>query len=287
MLRDIVRRGPTAPSMALVYPSHCLQCIALLPISPIKGPLTTCYLHVNSSATDSNAQLRNCGRYNHCTTSLGNLAASQSSCFLWVAWQLGTERGLQLNDLEKVDVKTSQLATDRSVGNHYFSNNLHNDNSSKLSYCSSVLLMKPFRKRTQTMDGYILWHFTMYSTGGAESAQGSAPDRKVIGGQHYCRFVGQRISLYKRRKADIREDIPLTSLIGSIHRYTPSPFKGRPDATVARLPPSGRLQQRLLRRQACCRPQSNFLINRKARMSTVHQHKRGLACGWLYGSTMS
>ncbi|GAA50187.1 hypothetical protein CLF_104172 [Clonorchis sinensis] len=37
----------------------------------------------------------------------------------------------------------------------------------------------------------------------------------------------------------------------------------------------------LLRRQACCRPQSNFLINRKTRMSTVHRHKRGLACGWL------
>ncbi|KAG5454874.1 Integrator complex subunit 9 [Clonorchis sinensis] len=29
---------------------------------------------------------------------LGNLAVSQPSCFLWVAWQLGTERVLQLND---------------------------------------------------------------------------------------------------------------------------------------------------------------------------------------------
>ncbi|KER32979.1 hypothetical protein T265_01066 [Opisthorchis viverrini] len=35
----------------------------------------------------------------------------------------------------------------------------------------------------------------------------------------------------------------------------------------------------LLRGQACGRPKPKFLINRKARMSTVHQHKRGLACG--------
>ncbi|KER25137.1 hypothetical protein T265_14271, partial [Opisthorchis viverrini] len=56
---------------------------------------------------------RNCGSYNHCTTStrslqpakmmvssscLGNLAVSQPSCFLRMAWQLGTERVLQLND---------------------------------------------------------------------------------------------------------------------------------------------------------------------------------------------
>ncbi|KER28550.1 hypothetical protein T265_13567, partial [Opisthorchis viverrini] len=32
------------------------------------------------------------------TSGLGNLAVTQPSCFLWVTWQLGTERMLQLND---------------------------------------------------------------------------------------------------------------------------------------------------------------------------------------------
>ncbi|KAG5449610.1 hypothetical protein CSKR_104156, partial [Clonorchis sinensis] len=37
---------------------------------------------------------------NHTTgRDLGNLAVSQPSCFLWVAWQLGTERVLQLKGL--------------------------------------------------------------------------------------------------------------------------------------------------------------------------------------------
>ncbi|KAG5452055.1 hypothetical protein CSKR_111099 [Clonorchis sinensis] len=35
----------------------------------------------------------------HRASGLGNLAVSQPSCFLWVAWQLGTERVLQLNNV--------------------------------------------------------------------------------------------------------------------------------------------------------------------------------------------
>ncbi|KER21136.1 hypothetical protein T265_10468 [Opisthorchis viverrini] len=40
MARDIVRYGPVAPSMALVHPSYCLQCIAPWPTPPpLDSPL--------------------------------------------------------------------------------------------------------------------------------------------------------------------------------------------------------------------------------------------------------
>ncbi|GAA57310.1 hypothetical protein CLF_112515, partial [Clonorchis sinensis] len=80
MVGDIVRHGPVSPSMALVHPSYCLQCIAPFPPpTPLNSPLTVVYLRTNLSAPASNAQLlpsppritgeRNCDRYNRCTTS--------------------------------------------------------------------------------------------------------------------------------------------------------------------------------------------------------------------------
>ncbi|KAG5440965.1 hypothetical protein CSKR_109720, partial [Clonorchis sinensis] len=78
-VRDIVRHGPVAPSMALMHPSYCLQCIAPFPIPRRNSPLTVVHLRTNLSAPASNAQLptsppqiiggRNCGSYNHCRTS--------------------------------------------------------------------------------------------------------------------------------------------------------------------------------------------------------------------------
>ncbi|KAG5452539.1 hypothetical protein CSKR_113090 [Clonorchis sinensis] len=78
MVRDIVRRGSVAPSVALVHPSYCLQCIAPFPISPLNSPLTVLYLRTNLSAPACGVQLptpppqiigeRNRGSYNHCTT---------------------------------------------------------------------------------------------------------------------------------------------------------------------------------------------------------------------------
>ncbi|KER25773.1 hypothetical protein T265_06809 [Opisthorchis viverrini] len=75
MVRDIVRHGPVAPSVVLMHPSYCLQCIAPFPTPH----LTVLYLRTNLSAPISNAQLptqppriigkRNCGSYNHCMTS--------------------------------------------------------------------------------------------------------------------------------------------------------------------------------------------------------------------------
>ncbi|KAG5446672.1 hypothetical protein CSKR_113071 [Clonorchis sinensis] len=46
-----------------------------------------------------------------------------------------------------------------------------------------------------------------------------------------------------RRKAELRESILLACLISRIHRYTPSPFKGRSHAFDFHLPPLDRLQQ--------------------------------------------
>ncbi|GAA50790.1 hypothetical protein CLF_105045 [Clonorchis sinensis] len=79
MVMDIVRHGATAPPMALMHPSYCLQCIAPFPISPLKSPLITLYLCTNLSAPAFNAHLptpplqiigeRISGSRNHCTTS--------------------------------------------------------------------------------------------------------------------------------------------------------------------------------------------------------------------------
>ncbi|KAG5449895.1 Annexin B11 [Clonorchis sinensis] len=44
-----------------------------------------------------------------------NLAVSQPSCNLWVAWQLGTERVLQLNDLRKISGRRFVLEQDRPI----------------------------------------------------------------------------------------------------------------------------------------------------------------------------
>ncbi|KER19178.1 hypothetical protein T265_11958 [Opisthorchis viverrini] len=79
MVRDIVRHGTVAPSVVLVHPSYCLQCIAPLQVSRLNSSLTMQYLRTNLSDPASNAQLptpppqitceRNCGSHNHCTTS--------------------------------------------------------------------------------------------------------------------------------------------------------------------------------------------------------------------------
>ncbi|KER27250.1 hypothetical protein T265_05654 [Opisthorchis viverrini] len=79
MARDIIRHGPVAPSLALVHPSYCLQCIAPFPIPPLNSPPAVLYLCTNLSAPACNAQLptpppriigeRNFDSYNHCTTS--------------------------------------------------------------------------------------------------------------------------------------------------------------------------------------------------------------------------
>ncbi|KER24870.1 hypothetical protein T265_14318, partial [Opisthorchis viverrini] len=78
MARDIVRQGPVALSMAIVHPSYCLQCIAPFPNPPLDSPLTVLDLCTNLPARACNAELptppqiigeRNCGSYNHCTTS--------------------------------------------------------------------------------------------------------------------------------------------------------------------------------------------------------------------------
>ncbi|KER20534.1 hypothetical protein T265_15296, partial [Opisthorchis viverrini] len=78
MVRDIVRHGPAALSMALMHPSYCLQCTAFFPILLPNSPPTVLYLRNNLSVPASNAQLpipppriigeRNRGSYNHCTT---------------------------------------------------------------------------------------------------------------------------------------------------------------------------------------------------------------------------
>ncbi|KAG5452619.1 Alpha-ketoglutarate-dependent dioxygenase alkB 6 [Clonorchis sinensis] len=47
MVRSIVRHGPVTPSVALMHPSYCLQCVAPLPISPMRSLLTILYLRIN------------------------------------------------------------------------------------------------------------------------------------------------------------------------------------------------------------------------------------------------
>ncbi|GAA48721.1 hypothetical protein CLF_101953 [Clonorchis sinensis] len=63
---------------------------------------------------------------------------------------------------------------------------------------------------------------------------------------------------------------------------TSSPsWRAPPEENTGALPPylkASNSQPQLLQRQACRQPQPNFLINRKARMSTVQQHERGVAC---------
>ncbi|KER28126.1 hypothetical protein T265_04964 [Opisthorchis viverrini] len=58
MTGDIVKYGPVAPSVALVHPSYCLQCIAPSPTpTPFDSPLTVLDLCTNLSAPACNAQL--------------------------------------------------------------------------------------------------------------------------------------------------------------------------------------------------------------------------------------
>ncbi|KER27484.1 hypothetical protein T265_05450 [Opisthorchis viverrini] len=80
---------PSPPSMALMYPRYCLQCIAPFPTPPLNSPLTVLYLRTNLSAPASNAQLhtpppriigqRYCSSYNHCTT-MSSCHATQRKC---------------------------------------------------------------------------------------------------------------------------------------------------------------------------------------------------------------
>ncbi|KER22223.1 hypothetical protein T265_09644 [Opisthorchis viverrini] len=79
-----------ADVLALMHPSHCLQCIAPFPIPPLNSSHTVLYLCTNLSAPASNAQLptpppriineRNCGSLNHCTTTTWLLQLTMMMC---------------------------------------------------------------------------------------------------------------------------------------------------------------------------------------------------------------